>query len=184
MKKLFALALFTTLLSCTESKEVETVTVKDKYTLQLPDYLTEAKDLHPDASLQYQNALKEFYVVVIDEQKQGFYDAASLTDYTADFTGYHDILKDGMEEEIGNVKITPTKDTQVNGLKAKTFSLTGDIEGIPVYYEIGYLEGKDRFYQVVTWTLESSKDKYKEPMQKIISSFKEIGSDRSSGKGK
>ena len=184
MKKIIALLFFATLTSCSESKEVETVAVQDKYTLQLPDYLSEANDLHPDASLQYQNALKEFYVVVIDEQKQGFYDAAAMTDYTADFAGYHDILKNGMEAEIDDVKISATVDTQVNGLKAKTLSLTGGIEGIPVYYEIGYLEGKDRFYQIVTWTLESNKDKYKEPMQKIISSFRETGADRGSGRAK
>ncbi|MFC6097154.1 hypothetical protein ACFPVY_10915 [Flavobacterium qiangtangense] len=185
MKKILALCLFTTLFSCSESKEVETVTIKNKFTIELPDYLSEARDLHQDASLQYQNALREFYVVVIDEPKQEFFDIASTTsDFPADFNGYHDILKGGLEDEIAKVDITPTKDLQINGLKAKTFSLTGDIEGTPVYYEVAYLEGKERFYQIVTWTLETSKDKYKDPMQKIINSFKEIGADRSSERSK
>lgn len=185
MKKLIVLALFTTFLSCSESKEVETVTIKDKFTVELPDYLSEAKNLHPDASLQYQNALKEFYVVVIDEPKEEFLNiAATTTDFSADFNGYHDILRNGLEEEIEKNKITPTKDTQINGLKAKTFTLTGEVDKIPVYYEVAYLEGKDRFYQIVSWTLESSKDKYHEPMQKIIKSFKEIGTDRSAERSK
>jgi len=185
MKKIFALCIFVALTSCSESKEVETITIKNKFTVQLPEYLSETQDLHQGASLQYQNALKEFYVVIIDEPKQEYFDiAATTTDFSADFDGYHDILKTGLEGDIAEIKITPTKDLQINGLKAKTFSLTGDIEGIPVYYEVAYLDGKERFYQIVTWTLETSKDKYKEPMQKIINSFKEIGTDRSSDRSK
>ena len=184
MKKILALSLFTILLSC-DSNEVQTVNIKNQYSLEVPDFLSEAHDLHDDASLQYQNALREFYVVVIDEPKQDFYDIASTTtDFPADFNGYHQILRSGLEESIQKIEITPSKDTQINGLKAKTFSLTGEIEKIPVYYEVGYVEGKDRFYQVVIWTLKDNQQKYKTQMQKIISSFKETGAGRSSDRSK
>lgn len=184
MKKIVALCLFTILLSC-DSKEVQTVTVKNKYTLQVPDFLSKSSDLHEDASLQYQNALREFYVVVIDEPKEDFYSIAETTeDFPADFEGYHQILRSGLEQEIGKVDITPTKDTQINGLKAKTFSLSGEIETIPVFYEIAYIEGKDRFYQIVTWTLKDNKEKYGEQMRNIVSSFKESGTARSSDRSK
>lgn len=184
MKKILALCLFTILLSC-DSKEVQTVTIKNKYTLQLPGFLSKATDLHEDASLQYQNALREFYVVVIDEPKQDFYNIAETTeDFPADFEGYHQILRSGLEEAIEDIDIAPTKDTQINGLKAKTFSLTGNIETIPVFYEIAYIEGKDRFYQIVTWTLKDNKEKYSEQMRNILSSFKESGTARSNDRSK
>lgn len=179
MKKILALCLFLSLASCEESKNVETITVPNKYTVELPDYLSKAHDLHDDASLQYQNALKEFYVVIIDEPKQDFFNIAKTTeDFPADFEGYHQILKSGLEESIQKIEISESKDLQINGLKAKTFSLTGEIEAIPVYYDVAYIEGKDRFYQIVTWTLKNNKEKYETQMHAILSSFKEIGSGR------
>lgn len=184
MKKTLALCLVALLLSC-NSKEVQTVTIKNQYSVQLPDFLSKAKDLHQGASLQYQNALREFYVVVIDEPKKDFYAIAETTeDFPADFNGYHQILKNELEEGIQDIQITPTKDTQINGLKAKTFSLTGEIGTIPVYYEVAYIEGKDKFYQIVTWTLKDNKEKYAEQMQKILSSFKETGTARSNDRSK
>lgn len=176
MKKLIVFSFFALLVSC-DSNKVETVTVKNKYSLELPEFLSEARDLHDKASLQYQNAFKEFYVVVIDEPKQEFLEVAEgTTDFTPDFNGYHQILRSSLEETIKESEFTPTKDVRINGLKAKTFSLTGKVEEIPIFYDIAYIEGKDTFYQVVIWTLKSSKEKFKEPMDKILSSFKEIGS--------
>lgn len=184
MKKILALCLFTVLLSC-DSKEVQTITIKNEYSLQLPDFLSKASDLHENASLQYQNTLREFYVVVIDEPKQDFYNIAETTeDFPADFNGYHEILRSGLEEAIEDIDITPTKDTQINGLKAKTFSLTGQIETIPVYYEVAYVEGKNKFYQIVTWTLKDNKEKYGEQMRNILLSFKESGTARSNDRSK
>lgn len=178
MKKLLAFCLLSILLSC-ESKEVETITIKNKYSIELPEFLSKAQDLHNDASLQYQNVFKELYVVVIDEPKQEFAEIASTTeDFSPDLNGYHQILKSSFEEGVHNIDITPTKDIQINGLKAKTFSLTGELTEIPIYYNVAYIEGKDTFYQIITWTLKSSKQKYQEPMEKIIYSFKEIGSGR------
>lgn len=184
MKKILVLFLFTLLLSC-DSNKVETVTVKNKYSLELPSFLSEAKGLHDQASLQYQNAFKEFYVVVIDEPKQAFFDvAATTTDFTPDLNGYHQILRNSLEESIKDATFEPTKDVQINGMKAKTFTLTGTIEEIPIFYDIAYIEGKDTFYQIVIWTVKSSKEKFHEPMDKIISSFKEIGSERKGDRSK
>lgn len=184
MKKILAYCLFPILFSC-ESKEVKTITIKNKYSVELPEFLSKSQGLHDNASLQYQNVFKEFYIVVIDEPKKEFAEIASTTeDFSPDLNGYHQILKSGLEEGIQKIDITPTKDIQINGLKAKTFSLTGELSEIPIYYNVAYIEGKDTFYQIVTWTLKSSKQKYQEPMEKIISSFKEIGSGRSHDQGK
>ncbi|TPD68514.1 hypothetical protein [Flavobacterium microcysteis] len=180
MKKIIALCLFVSLFSCTSDK-TETITVKNKYSVELPSFLSEAKGLHNQASLQYQNAFKEFYVVIIDEPKQEFMDAAKTTaEFSPDFNGYSQILRGSLEASLKEAAFTDTKDTHINGLNAKTFSLTGKMDEIPIFYDIAYVEGKNHFYQIVIWTIESSKDKFREPMDKIIASFKEIGSGKSS----
>src|SRR5688572_26412269 len=55
--------------------ELETVTVEGNYSMGVPKFMTQAKSLNDEASLQYQNIFKETYVIVIDENKQEFIDA-------------------------------------------------------------------------------------------------------------
>lgn len=186
MKKIIALCLLTFIFSCGSSDEVETVTVDHKYSLELPSFLSKGTGLHDDASLQYQNVFKEFYIVVIDEPKKGFIDVLKDTEYSPDLQGYYDVLTGGLEETIENINFEPVKDVQINGLKAKTFSITGTIaeKKLDIFYKIAYIEGKDSFYQIVTWTIKDSKDKYAPQMDKIIRSFKEIGNSRKADRSK
>lgn len=56
---------------------VNTVTVKDLYSIDIPTALTKTYDLNEEASLQYENISDEYYVIAIDENKQEFFDAVN-----------------------------------------------------------------------------------------------------------
>lgn len=179
MKKIFTLLFVATALFACNSDKIETVSIKNQYSVDLPSFLSKATTLHEDASLQYQNAMREFYVVVIDETKQEFHSAVQETDFTADLSGYAQVLRTSLEQSMSDGKFSTVTDTQINGLKAKTFTFEGTMEGLPIYYSVAYIEGKDHYYQIVSWTLQKSKDKYQEQMKAIASSFKETKGDRS-----
>jgi hypothetical protein len=66
----FLLLVILTFSSCSKTKWSH-VTVNNKYTLQLPSYL-EPANFTKDASLQVQNTEKEFYLMVLDEDKAQF----------------------------------------------------------------------------------------------------------------
>jgi len=183
MKKIIALCLFSILFSCA-SDTVETIKVDNKYSVEIPSFLSKGTDLHEDASLQYQNLLREFYIIVLDEPKQNFIDIAQTIDIAPGLEGYSKILKDGMGENIVNAKFIDLKEFKINGLKAKTFTVKGKIEGIDAFYKIAHLEGKDSYYQIVSWTTQKNEEKYASKMDKIIASFKEIGTGRSSDRSK
>jgi len=185
MKKLIAFLCFIALISC-ETEKIETVTVPGKYTVELPGFLSKATTLHDDASLQYQNTFKEFYVVIIDEPKLAFTSVAEGAGYSPDLQGYFDILTDSFQKNSTDAKIENKKDIQINGLKGKSFTSEATLEenNIEVFYKVAYVEGKNEYYQIVTWTLKDSKEKYSQQMDQIISSFKELGTSRGADRSK
>lgn len=70
MKIKITIAVLSLLLLASCGGEVtRTVKIGGRYQLKLPTDLTETKGLNDDASLEYQNAFKELYVVAIDESK-------------------------------------------------------------------------------------------------------------------
>lgn len=172
MKKIIALGLlFTVLISCNSKTEYQTVTIKNKYSLELPDFLSEVTNLNAGASLQYQNPLREFYVIVLDEPKSKFPNQESVN-----LEAFKTILRNELQTNLNNPKFSSDRDTVINGLKAKLFSLSDNSNNIDIYYQFAYIESKNHFYQILTWTLENRKDQFSLDMNKIIASFKEIES--------
>lgn len=164
--------------SCGLLDKEQLVTVGDRYSLSVPAFLKEVNTLNEDASLQYQHALLEFYVIVIDEPKEEFITAIVENEHTelyeCNFAGYSELMLDYFLGNITNPGLSSLKDTTVNGMPAKITSLIGSFEGIDVYYKLGLYEGKDNYYQVLAWTLKSRQDKFKSQMNKILYSLKEF----------
>src|SRR5699024_11005273 len=131
-----------------------------------------------DASLQYLHTWKEFYVIVIDESKSEMQKALidnNLTDvYSNNIKGYSDLLLDGFEEEISIYNKSDITDTQINKMPARLLSISGRTEGLDVYYSLAFVEGKERYYQIMAWTLSNKESKYKAKMKKIMYSLKEL----------
>lgn len=173
-----SLILLFLLTACSSETKINTVKVADKYSIDMPDYLTKTDDLNEDASLQYQNVIRECYAIVIDESKQELYDviAASeeLDDYPQSMEGYCKLIVDGMLEGAGMTDHTLEKDQTVNGLPAQFLTTTLEVEGYKVLYKIAMIEGKKDFYQIMTWTLASNAEKQGPDMDAILRSFKEL----------
>lgn len=160
------------------NEEIQSVKIKGQYQIELPKTLSKADNLHEDASLQYQNIFSEFYTIVIDEPVSDFNDMVSQDEYLAEsytpnLTGYSDLLKDNLSVSIKNGKFSAFQDTRINGLEAKLMNVAGTVDGIDVYYQFGFVKGKDHYYQIVNWTELKRKETNQKAMEKIISSFKE-----------
>lgn len=179
--RIFLLLVLTVLFGCNGEKsfKFKTVISKNIYSLEVPDFMTESKILHEEASLQYQNLFREFYMVVIDEPIEEFnalieMEAFLAESYTPNLTGYANLLIDNMESAVDDSEVSEVQDIKINGLPARYFQLTGTVEGIDIFYQIAYLQGKEKYYQLVVWTEQKSKEKYAPAMEKIIMSFKEL----------
>lgn len=179
MKKLAILMLaVAAVVSCQTDRKDQVVTVKDRYTISLPPFVKETSELNEDASLQYQNTLREFYVVVIDESKAEFEKALSDNDlndlYPQNIKGYSELLLFSMEQAIEIKSKSMLKDTIINNQPAKILTIKGRVEGTDIFYSIGFVQGVKRYYQIITWTLQNKEKEHAGLMKKIIASFKEI----------
>lgn len=177
-KLLFSLFIISMLGSCKESDEMNTITVQNTYSIDIPVYLEKATGLNEDASLQYKNELKEFYVLVINEEKDEVHNVIienSLEEiYDLSLDGYTNLIYDGFTENVENIKQTDFHKEKLNNCQAQLFNVEGTIDNIDIFFSFAFIEGKEQYYQIMIWTLLSKKDKYKAKMAQMISSFKEL----------
>jgi len=177
-KTLFFILTIFLLQSCNSGEEEQLISVGNKYSLSIPSFLTKVYNLNDDASLQYQHAWKEFYVIAIDESKEEMQKALienNLTEiYKNNIEGYSKLMIDVFKESLNNSYQSELIDTTINKMPAKLTTLSGTVEGIDVFYSIGIYEGKDSYYQVLAWTLKSKQYSYKTKMNKILYSLAEL----------
>lgn len=169
---LIALAFYA--ISCQNSNTFETINVKD-YSVDIPTNLSKTENLNKEASLQYQNLLKELYIIVIDESKKQVEKAIKDNGldqmYSNDFKGYVELMSTNFNNLIG-VKNKTQKDTLINSLETKIVKFEAKLEEYDIFYEIAYVNGIENYYQIMTWTLLSKKEDHEEAMDKMIYSFK------------
>lgn len=155
--------------------EMQAVAIKDQYTLDIPNFMTEATGLHEEASLQYQNIFKETYVVVIDEPTADFDKALKEhkmeKTYGKGLEAYSKVVKENFTVE--QAKMTEFKPTTIDGNEAMTMEIEGKVDGHDVYYQMAVVKGKNSYYQILTWTLLNKKDEFRPVFEKMINSFKE-----------
>lgn len=164
--------------SCQQGDTEKLVTIENKYSISIPSFLVKGSNLNEDASLQYLHTWKEFYVIVIDESKSEMQKAIVENDlterYSNDIKGYSDLLLDGFEQSISISHKSDIVDTLINNMPARLLTINGRAEGIDAFYSLAFIQGKERYYQILAWSLSSKKYEYEDRMRKIMYSFKEL----------
>lgn len=173
-KALLLISVVLCFVSCQEAVTYQTVKVKN-YSLDVPNHLSEVNNLNDDASLQYQNAFKELYVIVIDETKREVRYALAIEGagdiYSDDFGGYTRLMIDNLKQSIPmkNIKI---QDTIIHSLDAKIIGFNSKVEEYDVFYKLAFINGIENYYQIMSWTLLDKKQEHEKIMDKMIYSFK------------
>ena len=164
--------------NCSSFDGIQRVKIDDKYAVDLPAFLTPTTELNDNASLQYSNGLKEFYVIIIDENKESIINAVNDTRlaefYDTSLDGYSQFMLRSYCESIKVNKISNLENISINGLNARKVNMNGNVDGVDVYMEITYIEGQLNYYQLMTWTLLHNKENHLNNMQKMTYSFREI----------
>ncbi len=180
MKNKAAVLLITlfTLLSCkNENSTTQIIKIEDRYQIELPKFLEKGEGLNESASLQYQNVAKEFYVIVIDEPKneleKSLFENKLESAYSNNLKGYSEIISNNMKNTLSINTMPEIIDGTINGLKSRQIDFNANIGETSIYWKLGFAEGKDRYYQIMVWTLTEKKKEYEKQMQDIINSFRE-----------
>lgn len=152
--------------------------VNDTYKISVPDFFEDLNGLNKDASLEMGNELKEFYMIVIDEPAQEFYnifDEYMLKDlYSRDLTGFTKMVLETMEMDAGIFDIAEYKEIEINGIKAIQTEFYNVFNGLDIYYHFTTLESDNNFYQIMMWTIKSNQKEYENTMAEIAASFSEV----------
>ena len=159
------------LTSCTTKTSFTEVNINDQYSVKLPSFLDRTDKLHKEASLQYENKEKEFYVVVIDERKK------ELKQYDLNFnlSSYFDsVKKQVISNGLENAVISAGKEMKIDSFNAMSAEITGKTGKEKVFYKFAVVESNEHYYQIFVWTLNDYREKYSADMDSVIYSFKEL----------
>ena len=174
MKKIFFTILLSFLVLAFMSATAQTKLIEKKvghaYYLSVPNYMTETKDLNKSATLQYQNILKQAYVIVIEDNKAEL-DSLGMkfTDPQEFYDGFITDFTSGLENKtfIGPKGLKIGKNNAVQG------EVSAKFDGSPIWYLITVVETPTHFYKIISWTLVGNKDKLKQDYIKMVNSFHE-----------
>jgi hypothetical protein len=152
-----------TFTSCKYSYKEETINVGNEFTMTVPDYLSKADNLKPNAPFQYSNRFRNMYVVVFSDKKD--------KDFQTYYTEQINIIKKSLDKPMVNDSTIIT----IPGAKGVRTELAGRMQGELIYYSVLTLEAKDKYYQDCIWTRgEDRKLKYGKDIDRILMSFKLI----------
>ena len=161
--------------------EYDAVEIDGLYSMKIPQFMTVTNQLQEDASLQYNNIFKEKYVIVLDEDSeeitQFMMDSGVYDESKSKLENYADTrLNFFMESGISVISKTDLKSEMINGRKAYSIKIDASVpdiaEDIAYYYT--YVEGKEHYYMIMSWTILDRKGSYTDEVKKMVSSFKEL----------
>lgn len=135
-------------------------------------------DLNDEASLQYQNTLREAYVIVIDEPKEEFIETFKMLHQYSDSMS---VIENYCATQLSYIKQNTTVSHQaeqtkftIGGLEAITETFQGAIPQIEeeIAYHLTFIEGEENLFMIMSWTLNSRKEKYYPTYDQIASTFR------------
>ncbi|MBN4072921.1 hypothetical protein JYT74_02655 [Crocinitomix catalasitica] len=160
--------------------DFDEIEINNQYKMHIPDYMEQAYTLNEEASLQYQNIVKETYCIIIDEPKDEFVEVFELMgDYDNSksvIDNYSGVQVGFLTEGIDVSVQTDPKSKKINGLAAVIVEIEGMAQGVlyEIFYYLTFIEGADDLYMIMAWTLQESKDEYKATFAKMVESFEEL----------
>ena len=156
--------------AATSSSKEKAVIIKSKdskESITVPDSWKEDNTLNDIALLQVSKRTQEKYVMVIGEGLDSFSKDMKLSDYTK-------LVKDSMLKAVANSTATDTTDITVGENKCQYYELSGEVQKIKATYIVRTVATKNKFYQIIAWTLTPKFDANKAEIKEVMDSFKVI----------
>jgi hypothetical protein len=136
-----------------------------KFQLTVPGGWSENAALNDQADIKAANKVEEVYVIVITESKSDFTGEISLDEFTR-------ITRDALIANLESPDATEPRPVTVNGNSARAYDLQGAVKNVKLAYLVTTVETADHYHQVITWTLQSRKDKNLKVLQEVTDSFR------------
>ena len=138
--------------------------------IKLPEYMSRTMGINSSAMFQYQNAVKDVYGFIIEDNKEELalveMNYTSINEFCEDFE--KDFLKDEKKRTISKTEFKKIGNINFAEFDATYYDEEAKSE---IYYLVGIVETKTSFYKVLSYYSIENKDKFKADFQKILYSL-------------
>ena len=159
MKTIYSILLAITVSMTTFSQNFSTKSGGNCYNLEIPNYMVRTYNLNDVATLQYTNAVKEAYAIVIEDSKDELKSVSMVFENATEFLD--NFTKDyQLESENRTISETTTFESNKNAHAQVEMTWTT-------------VETKAHFYKILCWTILGNKDLLKNDYLTISKSLVE-----------
>jgi|GEM_PF-1153736 len=163
---------------------VQTVVVQNKYSINIPSFLSPTNKLSEDVSLQYWNRTLDVGFQVIDEPKSEVVNSIEEMRKKLPNFGKDKSLLDNMATlaiskffDMDKIEIGDYIETKINGINAIMLNVFQKRTFLKdaVYGSLAFIEGKESLYQIIILSGGSSIKNLSDKLEQAIYSFVELG---------
>lgn len=154
------------LAACKYNNEYQTVNAANKFSVSVPSWMKEETDLKPGADFQYANRFRNFYAIgeTLNKADLKRTNSELMNDYLT-----------AIRKSMTKATVTDSVEVQGGGIKGTRVEIYGKMGGENIYFSEVLFEGEKNLYHLSIWTRsEDRKLHFKEDINKIIASLKEI----------
>ena len=151
------------------------------FSLMIPNYVMASKEASEEALLQYENEKREYYLMVMEENKDTLKEILKQADFWKEGERLSHaglvVHRTSMATKTEIKDVTVAIDTLVNGLLSSSSVVICALEdiGTDIVYHVTCVEGSQKMYTIVQWTSFSNRKRYSETFEQVAHSFKETG---------
>lgn len=152
--------------SCKYSNQYQAVNAANKFSISVPSWMKEDKSLKEGAAFQFANHFRNFYAIG---------EAIPKTELKRTIG---EIMFDNLNvlrKAMTGAQVSDSTEVNAGELKGTRVEIFGKMNGENIYFSEVIFEGNKNIYHLSIWTRsEDRKLHFKEDINKIIASFKEI----------
>lgn len=162
----FAVSLISTLITQIVKPEVF-ISKDNQFAITAPWNWSRDNGINEEADISIKNEFTDRYLIVLSEPKSDFDSSMTLQEYKG-------IIEDHLVSGITDPELGLASDRMVNGYPAIEFTLKGEVDGIPIMYNVTTIETPSHYHQVLAWTYASRYGRAQQELRKIRDSFREM----------
>jgi hypothetical protein len=149
------------------------------FKVSIPEFMDSSTKLNNDATLQFSNPKKEFYMILFCEDKENvkanlqFDTLSNITDSFAVRDAYFSYMVKHMREQP-DFKMFNESNKMIKKTNAKLASMNLSFKKNRIFYRVAAFETNTNLYQFFIWTMDKQKATYEPVMDSIINSLTEF----------
>jgi hypothetical protein len=140
------------------------------YKIEIPEYMQRVYDLNDVASIQYMDASKPAYTIVIEDSKEelAYFDIRydDAYDFINAFLGV-------FKADVSTRRVGKLVEFEAGGVRYAQTTMKWEEEDQSLYMLITVLESPTHFYKILSWTTQEWEQRLKDDFQRISLSLRE-----------